>query len=104
MRFFENYGYPHEDDEEGGDLEKFNYLFLGNYVDRGANSLETVILLFALKLKYPDSIHLLRGRHEDSRINKIFGFGEECSLRLNEDKGNFNNYFFSIIAKNSLYK
>lgn len=52
LRLFNNFGFPV--DEEGGDMEKFDYLFLGNYVDRGFNSLETVILLFALKLKYPD--------------------------------------------------
>jgi len=52
LRFFSNFGYPV--DEEGGDIEKFDYLFLGNYVDKGFNSLETIILLFALKLKYPD--------------------------------------------------
>lgn len=52
LRIFSNFGYPV--DEEGGDIEKFDYLFLGNYVDKGFNSLETVILLFSLKLKYPD--------------------------------------------------
>jgi len=52
LRLFNNFGFPV--DEEGGDMEKFDYLFLGNYVDRGFNSLETIILLFALKLKYPD--------------------------------------------------
>jgi protein phosphatase len=52
LRFFSNFGFPI--DEEGGDIEKFDYLFLGNYVDKGFNSLETVILLFALKIKFPD--------------------------------------------------
>ncbi|EAR82584.2 serine/threonine-protein phosphatase (macronuclear) [Tetrahymena thermophila SB210] len=83
LRFFGNFGFPV--DEEGGDIEKFDYLFLGNYVDRGFNSLETVILLFALKLKYPDQIHLIRGAHEERRVNRLFGFGEECAVRLNED-------------------
>lgn len=83
MRFFSSFGFPV--DEEGGDIEKFDYLFLGNYVDRGFNSLETIILLFSLKLKYPDQIHLIRGAHEERRVNRLFGFGEECSVRLNED-------------------
>lgn len=83
LRFFNNFGYPI--DEEGGDIEKFDYLFLGNYVDRGFNSIETILLLFALKLKYPDQVHLVRGAHEERKINRLFGFGEECSVRLNED-------------------
>lgn len=48
MRFFDLYGAPLED---GGDIESFDYLFLGDYVDRGTHSLETVCLLFALKVK-----------------------------------------------------
>ena len=46
-----------------------DYLFLGNYVDRGKNSLEVICTLFALKLKYAGSIFLLRGSHEDKDIN-----------------------------------
>ena len=50
MRFFANFGAPSDE----GDIDAFDYLFLGNYVDRGFNSLEIICLLFALKLKYPD--------------------------------------------------
>ena len=53
LRFFDNYGSPNEA-EEKGDIENFDYLFLGNYVDKGANSLEVVLTLFALKVKYPE--------------------------------------------------
>eukprot|EP00825_Cyclidium_porcatum_P025700 TRINITY_DN2786_c0_g1_i1.p1 TRINITY_DN2786_c0_g1~~TRINITY_DN2786_c0_g1_i1.p1 ORF type:complete len:703 (+),score=70.10 TRINITY_DN2786_c0_g1_i1:335-2443(+) len=85
LRFFDNFGIPSESFEQDGDIERFDYLFLGNYVDRGFNSLETICLLLALKVKYPEQIMLLRGQHEDSSINKICGFGEECSLRISED-------------------
>ena len=60
-------------------------MFLGNYVDRGAYSLETICLLMSLKLKYPKQIFLLRGNHEDKSVNRYLGFGEECTKRLEED-------------------
>jgi hypothetical protein len=73
MRFFDLWGEP----SEKGDIESYDYLFLGDYVDRGSHSLETICLLMALKIKYPTKIHLLRGNHEDKWINNAFGFAEE---------------------------
>ena len=86
MRFFEMYNSP--TDGPGGDIEGTDYLFLGDYVDRGTHSLETMCLLMAFKIKYPNQIHLLRGNHEDRWINSAFGFHNECVTRLNEDPDN----------------
>lgn len=81
MRFFDIWKAP----SDNGDIFGFDYVFLGNYVDRGAYSLETICLLMALKLKYPKQIFLLRGNHEDKNVNRYLGFGEECAKRLGED-------------------
>lgn len=71
--------------EMGGPLPKKNYLFLGDYVGRGTNSIETISYLFALKVKYPGNIWLLRGNHETEEISRTDGFFQEFLDRRMED-------------------
>ncbi|KAJ1735602.1 putative serine/threonine protein phosphatase [Coemansia sp. Benny D160-2] len=62
----------------GGPSPFTNYLFLGDYVDRGHHSVETISLLLCLKLRFPSRVYLLRGNHESRNITKTYGFYAEC--------------------------
>ncbi|KAF1324047.1 Phytochrome-associated serine/threonine protein phosphatase, partial [Globisporangium splendens] len=62
----------------GGEMPNTNYIFMGDFVDRGHNSVETFELLLCLKAQYPDRITLLRGNHECRQITQVYGFYEEC--------------------------
>lgn len=73
IRLFENGGFP----------PTANYLFLGDYVDRGKQGLETICLVLAFKLKFPENFFILRGNHECASINRIYGFFDECKRRYN---------------------
>ncbi|KAM3717314.1 putative serine/threonine-protein phosphatase C06A1.3 [Dirofilaria immitis] len=66
-----------------GKVPDVKMLFLGDYVDRGPQSIETIIYLLCLKVKYRDRIYLLRGNHETPAVNRIYGFYNECALKYN---------------------
>ena len=73
IRLFEMCGFP----------PNANFLFLGDYVDRGKQSLETILLLFCYKLKFPENFFLLRGNHECANVTRVYGFYDECKRRCN---------------------
>lgn len=68
IRIFRKYGFPNV----------ANYLFLGDYVDRGSDSLDIILLLLTFKLLYPNNIFLLRGNHECFSVSSTYGFKDEC--------------------------
>ena len=83
MRLFDQYGAP----TKAGDIDLVDYLFLGDYVDRGSHSLETMCLLLALKLEYPKQFFMIRGNHESGSVNSWMGFRDECVERMGEEQG-----------------
>jgi predicted phosphodiesterase len=72
LRVFERRGYPPET----------NYLFLGDYVDRGQNSVEVLIMLYSLKVLFPSNIYLIRGNHECESVTAVYGFKREVCRRF----------------------
>lgn len=79
-----------------GDPSTTQYLFLGDYIDRGTNSCEVIILLYTLKCLYPDNIHLIRGNHEFKDMTERYGFKDECLNRI-KSKNNGKNFYNKIL-------
>jgi diadenosine tetraphosphatase ApaH/serine/threonine PP2A family protein phosphatase len=82
LEFFNAFSWP---DKRRGDIFSMNYIFLGDFVDRGAYSCDVITLLFSLKILYPTRIFLVRGNHEDRLMNVNYGFQADCIRKFGHD-------------------
>ena len=73
LRIFNKVGFP----------DNHRFVFLGDYVDRGKNSVDVLTLLFSLKCLFPDNIYMIRGNHECRSVNSNYGLFNECKTYYN---------------------
>jgi serine/threonine-protein phosphatase 2B catalytic subunit len=74
--------------DKAGPPTDINYLFLGDYVDRGIYGVECMLLLLSIKLNFPKNVVLLRGNHESRNMTENFTFREEVISRYDLDMYN----------------
>ena len=67
---------------------------MGDFVDRGTHSVETFLLLIALKVRYPERIFLIRGNHESRQITQVYGFYDECLRKF----GSVNVWRYCVVV------